>query len=280
MAVAILLVAVLIAALIGIVFKIKSTSLPDATEEPVDVFGGPGARGVNRMQAGLRRRRAGGRRGAANDSDDDEDGGGRGGRGAAAPSDGEDDADNPADKAISNRDRYDANRRARDAEREAQEAAQEEAIKKAAEERAQKEAEEAEKWMHTFTVEAAGEQALTQEAGEAQLARMVEYLQKRKTAALEEVAAEFGLRTAEVISKVQALESEGRITGIMDDRGKFIYISREEMTAVAEFIRSKGRIAIAELASKSAGFIDLEGKSALPLNTGEDVAELNDLLNE
>lgn len=33
MAVAILLVAVLIAALIGIVFKIKSTSLPDATEE-------------------------------------------------------------------------------------------------------------------------------------------------------------------------------------------------------------------------------------------------------
>lgn len=244
--------------------------------QPADPFGGPGARGVNRMQAGLRRRRAGGRRRAANDSDDDEDGPG----GRRAPSDGEDDADNPADKAISNRDRYEANRRARDAEREAQEAAQEEAIKKATEERAKKEAEEAEKWMHTFTVEDAGEQALTQEAGEAQLARMIEYLQTRKTAALEEVAAEFGLRTAEVVSKVQALESEGRITGIMDDRGKFIYISKEEMTAVADFIRSKGRIAIAELASNSARFIDLEGKSALPLNTAGAVADLDDLLNE
>lgn len=232
------------------------------------------------MQAGLRRRRAGGRAAADNSDDDDEGGGGgRGGRRAAAASDDEDEAENLADKAPNRRDAYEARRAARDAEREAQEAAQEEAIKKAAEERAKLEAEEAEKWMHTFTVEAAGEQALTQEAGEAQLTRMIEYLQQRKTAALEEVAAEFGLRTTEVVSKVQALESEGRITGIMDDRGKFIYISKEEMTAVSDFIRKKGRIAIAELASKSATFIDLEGKSALPVN-GADGTDLDDLLNE
>ena len=234
------------------------------------------------MQAGLRRRRAGGRA-AADDSDDDEDRGaagrgrgGGGGRRAGAGSDEEDEADNPADKAPNRKDAYEARRAAKDAEREAQEAALEDEIRKAAEERAKKEAEEAERWMHTFTVEDAGEQALTQEAGEEQLTRMIEYLQKRKTAALEEVAAEFGLRTADVISKVQALESEGRITGIMDDRGKFIYVSREEMTAVADFIRNKGRIAIAELASKSSMFIDLEGKSI----KSSDVADLDDLLNE
>jgi hypothetical protein len=232
------------------------------------------------MQAGLRRRRAGGRA-AADDSDDDEDRGaagrGRGGGGGRrAGSDEEDEADNPADKAPNRKDAYEARRAAKDAEREAQEAALEDEIRKAAEERAKKEAEEAERWMHTFTVEDAGEQALTQEAGEEQLTRMIEYLQKRKTAALEEVAAEFGLRTADVISKVQALESEGRITGIMDDRGKFIYVSREEMTAVADFIRNKGRIAIAELASKSSMFIDLEGKSI----KSSDVADLDDLLNE
>jgi hypothetical protein len=233
------------------------------------------------MQAGLRRRRAGGRA-AAEDSDDDDVGRGRGGGGhrGAADSDDEDGADNPAEKAITAKDRYEARRAAKDAEREAQEAAQEEAIKKAAEERAKKETEEAEKWMHTFTVEDAGEQALTKEAGEAQLTRMIEYLQTRKTAALEEVAAEFGLRTAEVVSKVQSLESQGRITGIMDDRGKFIYISKEEMTAVADFIRNKGRIAIAELASKSSTFIDLEGKAALPVTSGGDVDDLDDLLNE
>lgn len=57
---------------------------------------------------------------------------------------------------------------------------------------------------------------------------------------------------------MQTLEQEGRITGVMDDRGKFIYISREEMAAVADFIKSKGRVAISELAAMSSKFIDLE----------------------
>lgn len=42
---------------------------------------------------------------------------------------------------------------------------------------------------------------------------------------------------------------------------QFIYISLEEMTAVAEFIRQRGRIAISELAAKSSQFIDLEPKA-------------------
>ena len=65
---------------------------------------------------------------------------------------------------------------------------------------------------------------------------------------LEELAAEFGLRTADAVSRVQALESMGRITGVMDDRGKFIHISEQEMAKVAEHINARGRIAIADLA--------------------------------
>ena len=64
----------------------------------------------------------------------------------------------------------------------------------------------------------------------------------------------------DAISRVQSLEQEGRITGVMDDRGKFIYISRKEMAATAEFIMGRGRIAISELAAKSSNFIDLEPK--------------------
>lgn len=60
---------------------------------------------------------------------------------------------------------YEARRAARDAERDAQEAAQEEEIRRAAEERARREEEEAKKWMHLFSVEATGEEALSQEAG-------------------------------------------------------------------------------------------------------------------
>lgn len=46
----------------------------------------------------------------------------------------------------------------------------------------------------------------------------------------------------------------------MDDRGKFIYISIEEMKAVADYIRREGRVSISHLASRSNQFIDLETK--------------------
>ena len=74
---------------------------------------------------------------------------------------------------------------------------------------------------------------------------------------LEELAAEFGLRTQDVVSRVQALENMGRITGVMDDRGKFIYISPEEMGQVAEFINKRGRVAISDLAKKSTEFVKM-----------------------
>ena len=40
----------------------------------------------------------------------------------------------------------------------------------------------------------------------------------------------------------------------------FIFISPEEMQAVADFIRQRGRIAIGELAAKSSQFVDLEAR--------------------
>lgn len=53
----------------------------------------------------------------------------------------------------------------------------------------------------------------------------------------------------------------GRLSGVMDDRGKYIYISLEEMNAVADYIRREGRVSISHLASKSNQFIDLEPKT-------------------
>lgn len=50
----------------------------------------------------------------------------------------------------------------------------------------------------------------------------------------------------------------------MDDRGKYIYISLEEMKAVADYIKRRGRVSISHLASKSNQFIDLEFKAQLP----------------
>jgi hypothetical protein len=54
-----------------------------------------------------------------------------------------------------------------------------------------------------------------------------------KMVQLEELSAEFGIRTKEIIDHIHALESSGQLTGVMDDRGKvrspglwFVSVSR------------------------------------------------------
>ncbi|CAA6675434.1 unnamed protein product [Spirodela intermedia] len=96
------------------------------------------------------------------------------------------------------------------------------------------------------------------------LSDFVEYIKKQKCIPLEDLAAEFKLRTQECINRITSLESMGtRLSGVMDDRGKYIYISPEEMKAVSDYIKSMGRVSISHLASKSNQFIDLDTKPQL-----------------
>jgi hypothetical protein len=74
-----------------------------------------------------------------------------------------------------------------------------------------------------------------------------------------------GLCAQDVINRIAGLEAMGRLTGVMDDRGKYIYVSNEEMAAVAHFIQTSGRVSIANLAAKSNEFVDLSGPQAVEL---------------
>jgi hypothetical protein len=133
---------------------------------------------------------------------------------------------------------------------------------RAAAERQRAEDEEAAKWMAAISVEGAGEDAVEEgaEGGDA-LARFIAYVTARKMVGVEELATEFGLRSSEVVERLGALEGAGRRPGVMDERGKYIYISTAEMEAVAKYIKSKGRVAIGELAARSNDLIDLEPKA-------------------
>lgn len=152
----------------------------------------------------------------------------------------------------------DAKYAAKEAEREEKERAAREAAESARVEKEKAEAAEFDKWKDMFTVTNEGtvEEEMAEESG-GLLAEFVDYIAEKKVVVLEELAAEFGLRTQDAVSRVQALEQMGRITGVMDDRGKFIFISRDEMAEVAAFINRKGRVAIAELARKSSDFVKL-----------------------
>ena len=45
--------------------------------------------------------------------------------------------------------------------------------------------------------------------------------------------------------------------GVIDDRGKFIYIPTSELEAVATFIRRRGRVSLADLVENSNSLISL-----------------------
>ncbi|CAL9121288.1 unnamed protein product [Musa textilis] len=158
-------------------------------------------------------------------------------------------------------DRYAEMRRRKDEEREAQEhLMEEEAMARKAKEE-EDAAVEFEKWKGEFSVDAEGTTEIeTQDDNQGLLANFVEYIKKQKCVPLEDLAAEFKLRTQDCINRIMTLESMGRLSGVMDDRGKYIYISPEEMRAVADYIKRQGRVSISHLASKSNQFIDLEPK--------------------
>ena len=66
------------------------------------------------------------------------------------------------------------------------------------------------------------------------------------------------LSMQDVIQRVQSLQGSRELSGVVDDRGKFIYISQEELEAVARFIRQRGRVSITDLVNSSNILVNLQ----------------------
>ncbi|XP_074086188.1 DDRGK domain-containing protein 1 isoform X2 [Macrotis lagotis] len=130
--------------------------------------------------------------------------------------------------------------------------------RKARQEQEQREHEEYLKLKEAFVVEEEGEEeTMTEEQSRSFLTEFISYIKQAKVVLLEDLASHVGLRTQDAINRVQDLLAEGTLTGVIDDRGKFIYITPEEMAAVAQFIRQRGRVSISELAQASNSLITL-----------------------
>jgi len=139
----------------------------------------------------------------------------------------------------------------------AEERAAEEAEKKAIEEKEKREYEEYLKMKEAFSVEEEGYDQENKENEGDLLQEFLEYIKQNKVLILEDLAAHFGLKTANVVERIQELQANGNLTGVIDDRGKFIYISEDELQAVAKFVRQRGRVSITELAENSNNLINL-----------------------
>merc|ERR1711923_533367 len=134
---------------------------------------------------------------------------------------------------------------------------QEEEEQRIREERERKEQEEYEKLKAAFSVEDEGCDGEEEGDEENKLLKFVNYIKETKVVLLEDLAAQFHLKTQEAIDRVSQLQSDGLLTGVIDDRGKFIYVSQEELEAVAKFIKQQGRVSITDLAMNSNQLITL-----------------------
>merc|ERR1712150_402764 len=111
---------------------------------------------------------------------------------------------------------------------------QEEEEQRIREEKERKEYEEYLKLKETFTME---EEGFDEESGvdeENKLEIFIQYIKDTKVVLLEDLAAHFKMKTQDAIDRVTTLRDEGKLTGVIDDRGKFIYVSQAEFETGAQ----------------------------------------------
>ncbi|XP_068130694.1 DDRGK domain-containing protein 1 [Hyperolius riggenbachi] len=152
----------------------------------------------------------------------------------------------------------DEERRKEEEQQRMEEERQEEEERKAKEEQEKRDYEEYLKLKESFVVEEEGvAETMDEDQARSFLSEFINYIKTSKVVILEELGAHFGLRAQDAISRIQDLLADGSITGVIDDRGKFIYITEEELAAVAQFIRQRGRVSISELAQATNKLINL-----------------------
>ncbi|KAI2665101.1 DDRGK domain-containing protein 1 [Labeo rohita] len=139
-----------------------------------------------------------------------------------------------------------------------QEQKQEEELRRAKEEQERKEEEEYQRLKESFVIEDQGEaEELNEQESRNLLQEFIQYVKNSKVVLLEDLASRFGMRTQDAIARLQDLIADGSLTGVIDDRGKFIFITPEELNAVAQFIKQRGRVSISELVQASNTLINL-----------------------
>ena len=135
---------------------------------------------------------------------------------------------------------------------------EEDRLRQEEEERQLREEEEYKKWEQYIVLEGEGtdvKEDLFDD--EARVNQFINYLNTRKVCVMDEVGAEFGMKTDEVLAAIERLERENRLTVIVDDRGKLIVVTEEELAAIADVIKREGRVALGRLTKLCGGIVRL-----------------------
>lgn len=124
-------------------------------------------------------------------------------------------------------------------------------------EKEMKENEEFDKWKTMFKVTEQGVAADAFQSA-AKIDDFVNFVKLRKVVSLQELSGEFKLSNTDLVTRLLQLEEQGRINGIIDDRGKYIYLTEREIASIEKVFVTKGRISKSDLIKECNRLIKFE----------------------
>ncbi|XP_016116465.1 DDRGK domain-containing protein 1-like [Sinocyclocheilus grahami] len=136
---------------------------------------------------------------------------------------------------------------------------QDEELQHAKEEQERKEEEEYLRLKESFVIEDQGEaEELSEQESRNLLQEFIQYVEvthafRFKAAAFIFVSASNNVSLSRTMTNIISCVC----AGVIDDRGKFIFITPEELNAVAQFVKKRGRVSISELVQASNTLINL-----------------------
>ena len=158
----------------------------------------------------------------------------------------------------------------------------EEELKKVQEEQKKKDDEIYNQWKDMMKVGEEGEEKIDFKKEEV-INKFLDYIKIRKVVSLEDLSGTFKLNTNDIVMKLNQFENEGRILGIIDDRGKYIYITEKEMGLIEKMFMNRGRISKADLIKECNRLIRFEPTEEDKIKIVEEqqktLKELEDELN-
>ena len=158
----------------------------------------------------------------------------------------------------------------------------EEELKRVQEEQKQKEDDEYNKWKDMIKVGEEGEERMDFSKEEI-INKFIDYIKIRKVISLEDLSGTFKLSPNDIVNKLNEFEKQGRILGIIDDRGKYIYITEKEMSLIEKMFINRGRISKSDIIKECNKIIRFEPTEEDKVKIAEEqqktIKELEDELN-
>jgi hypothetical protein len=77
----------------------------------------------------------------------------------------------------------------------------------------------------------------------------IDEMKDRRTILTTEIATSFELPEEKVVQRIQELIKEGRVAGVMEGNGRFIFIAEDELHSIAESLIERGALSLGDVAA-------------------------------